>query len=199
MRIPFQTPSLPADTLGIVECRTIASGVSLTDAMLKAAPVELLRAATVCSGWYLIFIAGDRDAVETSVELAAASKRGILGSFVLSNISLQVMEALKRPSQAESGDAVAIIEARTSSIGVAAADRAVKQAPVRLIRLVPGEGITGKSYFVLCGDVAAVEAGAEAARTFLGKHLIDCEVIARPEAALLATLGRGGRLAEALR
>ena len=73
---------------------------------------------------------------------------------------------------------------------MAAADRAVKQAPVRLIRLVPGEGITGKSYFVLCGTVAAVEAGAAAARTMLGKHLVDSVVLANPEEALLSTLGR---------
>ena len=182
----LQHAALPIDTLGIVECRTIASGVSLTDAMLKAAPVDLLRAATVCSGWYLIFIAGDRDAVETSVALAAESGRGILGSYVLSNLSPQVLEALKKPSRAEPGDAVAIIEARYSSIGVAA----VKHAPVRLIRLVPGEGITGKSYFVLCGTVAAVEAGAEAAREMLGKHLVDAVVLAKPEEALLATLGK---------
>ena len=186
----FQHASQPVDTLGIVECRTIASGVSLTDAMLKAAQVDLLRAATVCSGWYLIFIAGDRDSVETSVALAAASGKGIQGSYVLSTLSPQVRESLKMPSQAEPGDAVAIIEARYSSIGVAAADRAVKQAPVRLIRLVPGEGITGKSYFVLCGTVAAVEAGAAAARTMLGKHLVDSVVLANPEEALLSTLGR---------
>ncbi len=186
----LQHAALPIDTLGIVECRTIASGVSLTDAMLKAAPVDLLRAATGCSGWLQIFIAGDRDAVETSVALAAESGRGILGSYVLSNLSPQVLDALKKPSRAEPGDAVAIIEARYSSIGVAAADRAVKHAPVRLIRLVPGEGITGKSYFVLCGTVAAVEAGAEAAREMLGKHLVDAVVLAKPEEALLATLGK---------
>ena len=186
----FQENTSSADTLGIVECRTIATGVALTDAMLKLAPVELLRAATVCSGWYLVFIAGDRDSVQTSVAFAAESGRGLLGSYVLSNIDPQVMAALKNPSRAEAGDAVAIIEARTSSSGVAAADKAVKEAPVRLIRLVPGEGITGKSYFVLCGAVAAVEAGAEAARNVLGKHLVDSVVLARPEEALLATLGR---------
>ncbi|MEG2140988.1 MAG: BMC domain-containing protein [Bilophila sp.] len=186
----FQGNTSSTDTLGIVECRTIATGVALTDAMLKLAPVELLRAATVCSGWYLVFIAGDRDSVQTSVAFAAESGRGLLGSYVLSNIDPQVLAALKNPSRAEEGDAVAIIEARTSSSGVAAADKAVKEAPVRLIRLVPGEGITGKSYFVLCGTVAAVEAGAEAARSTLGKHLVDSVVLARPEKALLATLGR---------
>lgn len=188
----FQKKEDTADTLGIVECRTIATGVSLTDAMLKAAPVKLLRAATVCSGWYLVFIAGDRDSVETSVALAADLKRGLLGSYVLSNISPQVMDALERPSEAEPGDAIALIEARTSSIGVAAADKAVKDAPVRLIRLVPGEGITGKSYFVLCGTLSAVEAGAEAAHAVLGKYLVDSVILARPEEALLATLGKNG-------
>ncbi len=43
---------------------------------------------------------------------------------------------------------------------------------------------------MLCGTVAAVEAGAEAAREMLGKHLVDAVVLAKPEEALLATLGK---------
>jgi microcompartment protein CcmL/EutN len=82
------------DTLGIVESRSIAAGVELADGMVKAADVELVRATTICSGRYMIHVAGDREAVETSVRLARESGRALAGSFVLSNVSPQVLSLI---------------------------------------------------------------------------------------------------------
>ena len=42
------------DSLGIVESRSIAAGAELTDMMVKGADVELVKAATICSGRFLI-------------------------------------------------------------------------------------------------------------------------------------------------
>ena len=63
------------DTLGLVEVRSIAAGAELADRMVKAAEVELLRAATICSGRYLILVAGDRQAVDTAVGAAPPHPR----------------------------------------------------------------------------------------------------------------------------
>ena len=51
------------DTLGIVDSRSIAAGAELADIMLKAAPVDLVRASVVCAGRFLILVEGDREAV----------------------------------------------------------------------------------------------------------------------------------------
>jgi len=181
------------DTLGVVESRSIAAGVELADAMVKAAHVELVRAATVCSGRYLIFLAGDREAVETSVGLARSSGRALAGSFVISNVSDQVVAVLRRGAPAEAGDALGVIECRTASAGVAAADAAVKRSAVRLLRLVTGQGISGKSYFVLGGDVASVREAALAAQTILAKQLVEAVVLPRPSAPVVAALTGGMR------
>lgn len=179
------------DTLGIVECRTIAFGALLADNMIKAAPVDLVRAATICSGRYLIMVSGDQGAVNASIDTARSSGRSLVGVFVLSNVSDSVLSALKKGAAWEDGEALAVVEARTASSGVAAADAAVKRAPVRLLRLVTGQGITGKSYFVLAGDVASVEEGASAAAELLGRQLLDSVIIPSPSKPLaMALTGR---------
>ncbi len=175
------------DTLGIVESRSIAAGVELADIMMKGADVELVRASTICSGRYMIFVSGNRASVQTSVELARESNRSLAGSFILSNVSEQVMVALKKASMAEEG-AIGIIECRKASFGVAAADCAVKQASVNIIRLVTGQGINGKSYFVINGDIASVTEATDAAKKMLGKSLIDAVVLPSPNDSVLKAI-----------
>lgn len=181
------------DTLGIVETKTIAGGVELADAMMKEADVELVRASTICSGRYLIFVAGDCEAVATSVKLAQDSGRALTGSFVISNVSFQLMAVLQRDGVAHEGGALGIIECRNVSSGVVAADSAVKHSAIQLLRLVTGQGINGKSYFVIGGDVASVREAAETAESILGKNLVEAVVIPRPNASVVRSLVRGVR------
>ncbi|MCG8615444.1 MAG: BMC domain-containing protein, partial [Desulfobacterales bacterium] len=55
------------ETLGLVETRNIVQGVRVMDRMLKAAPVELLRGASICSGRYMIQVAGCQADVEEAL------------------------------------------------------------------------------------------------------------------------------------
>ncbi len=181
------------DTLGIVESRTIAAGVELADIMMKVADVELVRASTICSGRYMIYVSGDREAVATSVLAAQESGRSLSGSFVISHISPQVMEVLRKDAIIEEVNALGVIECRNVSSGVMAADSAVKRSAIQLARLVSGQGINGKSYFVMSGDVASVEEAAEAAKEVLGKNLVEAVVIPRPHASVVRALIKGVR------
>lgn len=176
------------DTLGVVECRGIAAGVEVADAMVKAADVELVRAGTICSGRYMIYVAGDRAAVGNSVKCAEESGRRLKGGFVISNVSPQVLAVLKRESVAATCGALGIVECRCVSAGVAASDAAVKRSEVTLAKLVAGHGINGKSYFVISGDVAAVREAVEAAKDALGADLVDAVVIPGPDASVANAL-----------
>jgi len=190
------TPAMPdrpdvprkLDTLGIVESRGIAAGADLADRMMKAADVELVRAGTICSGRYMIYVSGSREAVETAVQAARETDRPLAGSFVLSNVSPQVTDALRKGAAAREGEAVGVVECRNVSSGVAAADSAVKRSAVRILRLVTGQGINGKSYFVLGGDIASVREAAEAAGESLGANLVDTVILPGPDASVVAAL-----------
>ncbi|QJB57066.1 BMC domain-containing protein [Pseudodesulfovibrio sp. zrk46] len=181
------------DTLGVVECRGIAAGIELADAMMKTADVELVKAGTICSGRYMIYVSGDRAAVAASVQQAEESGRSLKGSFVISNISRQLMAALKRENIEPQPGAIGIIECRCVSAGIAAADATVKRSDITLAKLVTGQGINGKSYFVISGDVASVREAADTAEHALGKDLIEAVVIPRPDASIVKNLIRGVR------
>ena len=181
------------DTLGVVELSSIAAGAELADGMVKVADVELVRAATLCSGRFIIYVAGDREAVETSVNFARAGQKRLTGSFVISHVSPLLTAALKKSEPALRGEALGEEESRLLTIGINAADIALKKSEVGLLKFVAGEGITGKSFFVLGGDVAAVREAVEAASESLGDKLVEAVVIPNPAEAMARALTGGVR------
>jgi microcompartment protein CcmL/EutN len=169
------------DTLGIVDSRSIAAGTLLADAMLKAASVTLVRAAVVCAGRLLILVEGDREAVATALHAARQSEPRLAGCYSISPVDPQVQAALRRGPKTAAGPALGVVECRNAADGLMAADAAVKKAAVALMRLVLGQGIGGKSFFVLTGEVAAVREAVDAAAAGLGKSLLRAVVLPRPE------------------
>ena len=181
------------DTLGVVEVNSIAAGAELADGMVKVADVDLVRSSTLCSGRFIIYVSGDREAVETSVNFARAGQKRLSGSFVISNVSPLLLAALKKGEPAARGEALGVVESRFVSIGINAADIAVKKSEVRLLEFVAGQGITGKSFFVLGGDVAAVREAVAAASEALGDKLVEAVVIPNPAEAMATAITGGVR------
>ena len=179
-------------SLGLVETRSIAFGIGLTDAMVKHTDIHLIRAATICSGRFLILVSGDRAAVGEAIDVANETKEKLFACHLISRVSEQVMAALSHRTVAVEKGAIAILECRNVVSGIRAADVAVKAAAVSLVKLVCGQSINGKSYFLLAGEVADVEAGAEAAVQMLGKDLLEQMIIPSPDAVLLDTVIPGG-------
>ena len=66
------------DSIGLVELSSVAIGYLAQDAMLKAAPVELLLARTICSGKYIVVVGGDVAAATAAVDAGAAVSTGAL-------------------------------------------------------------------------------------------------------------------------
>lgn len=175
-------------SLGLVETRSIAFGIGLADEMVKRADVELHRAKTICSGRFMILVSGDRSAVGESMEPVIAGGDKISSHHLLSRVSRQVIDALSnRPSIIERG-ALGIIECRNVIFGISSADAALKAASVNLAKLVCGQGINGKSYFILNGDIADIEAGIGAAEEMLGTNLLYKKTIPSPDRALLSAV-----------
>ena len=69
---------------------------------------------------------------------------------------------------------------------IVAADEAAKTAIVDLIELRIARGMCGKSYLMLTGDVAAVEAAIERAKAAVADQgmYLDSSVIAHPDAQI---------------
>ena len=70
--------------LGMIEFKTVASGITATDLMLKTADVEVVQAGPVCPGKYLATISGEISAVKAAVDAAEAyNPQMLIDKFIL--------------------------------------------------------------------------------------------------------------------
>lgn len=177
--------------IGMIEFKTVASGITATDAMVKAAQVEIIEAQTVCPGKYIAIVAGELSGVKAAVELVRTQySMHLIGDFVLGNPHEDIFPALYGSSQVGDMRALGILETYDVASVIVAADVAAKTAMVRLIEVRVAKGMCGKSYLLLTGEVAAVEAAMEAGKRSVGEKgmLLDASVIANPDAKLIRTI-----------
>lgn len=177
------------NALGMLELSSIGVAFEVQDAMLKAAPVELLVARTICSGKYIVMVAGDVSAVESSV---AAGKARVRESFIdellLPNVDRRVFPAISGAVEVEESDrrALGVLEAFSVTSIVEGADAALKAAAVKLLRIHVAMAIGGKGFLLLTGEVSDVEAAVDAGAARIGERglLVSRVVIPRPSEEL---------------
>jgi microcompartment protein CcmL/EutN len=176
------------NAIGLIELSSIAAGFAVTDAMLKAADVELLLARTICSGKYMVLVRGDVAAVEASVRAGtAAGDFSVIDSFVIPNVDEQVFPAIAGTNEVEVLEALGAIESFSVASLIEAADAAVKAANVKLIELRLAMALGGKAFVTMTGDVAAVEAAVSAGAAVVAQKglLVNRVVIPSPRPELL--------------
>ena len=169
--------------IGLLELNSIAKGIEASDAMVKAAEVELVTSHSVCPGKFVVLIAGDVAAVTCAVQAGEPVSLGfIVDRFVIPNIHPEVFPAITATSGVETLQALGVIETFSVASTILASDAAAKAASIKLIEIRLANGIGGKSFVTLTGTVAdvraAVEAGAEMAKS--GGLLVSYVVIPQP-------------------
>lgn len=170
--------------IGMVEYKTVSSGMRAADRMVKTADVEILQADTVCPGKFMVLISGDLSAVKASVEAASVvDAEQLIDTFVLGNPHDSIFSALYGASEIGEPNALGVLETFSAAAAIVAADNAAKTALVDLIELRLARGMCGKSYLLLTGEIAAVEAAIERAKMGAGENgmFLDSAVIPRPD------------------
>jgi len=178
-------------TIGFLELSSIAKGIEVADALLKAAEVELIFARATCPGKYSILFTGEVAAVTASLDTGIDSGGAfVVDSVVIPRVHPQVIKAIGLGAAPNGTNAIGVMEFFSITAAIYAADASVKAADVELIDLRLGIGIGGKSFTVLTGEVAAVTesvrcgiaAGAEKGL------LVSSVVIPNPRPELFASL-----------
>lgn len=187
------TADFPAETvtLGSLELTSIALGFQAVDAMVKAAGIEVIDARAVCPGKFFIMVSGTvadtEESVAAGVDIAG---RCLVGSFVIPNLSPKVLPAVNRalPARAAEADqAVGVVETFSAASAIYAADASVKGAEAVLESINLVNGIGGKAYYLLMGEVTDVEAGVESGRAAVEERdLVNTVIIPRIDPAVLA-------------
>lgn len=157
--------------IGILESISIAKGIEAADAIVKAAPVKLYVAKTICPGKFLVMVGGDVAAVSSSIERGVGIvKEYKADAIVISGIHKEVLRALEGMTDIgilrdfKAHWALGVIETFTVAACIYAADAAVKTGNVYLLEIRPAIGVGGKSFVTMIGEVSAVEAAINAGR-----------------------------------
>jgi len=157
--------------IGVLELSSVAKGVEVADAVLKEAHVEMLFATNVQPGKYVMLYTGAvRDVESSTARGAQLAGTDLVDRLVIQQVHEQVVPLLRRKGGKINGvlDAIGIVETTTVASSVVACDLALKTATVDLIDFRIANGLGGKSFFVVTGEVSdvrsAVAAGARMAQ-----------------------------------
>lgn len=177
--------------IGMIEFKTVSSGITAADAMVKTAQVEIVEAQTVCPGKYIAIVTGDLSAVKAAVDTAKTKYPDqLIGDFVLGNPHEDIFPAIYGTSDVKDISALGILETYDAASVIVAADIAAKTAIVELIELRIAKGMCGKSYLLLTGEISAVEAAIEKGRAVIAESgmYLDSSVIAHPDIQMIRSI-----------
>jgi microcompartment protein CcmL/EutN len=150
--------------VAVIELASIAVGIETGDAMVKRAPVDVVRAGTIHPGKYVVLVAGAVGDVEEAFRAGLdVAQPCLVDSVFLPNVHDQVVAAVRGLRRTGAGEALGVVETSTIAAIVEAADAGVKGAAVRLLEVRLGDGIGGKGYLLFDGSVSDVEAAVAVA------------------------------------
>lgn len=178
--------------IGLLELCSVARGIEVADAILWEAQVELLFSEPVHPGKYVMLFTGSVDDVVSALRRGEdAAGSDLVDRLLIQQVHEQVELGLRREGKLNGQlDALGVIETATVASAILAADAALKRATVDLLELRIANGLGGKSYFTLTGEVSdvrsAVMAGASLAQE--RGHLTREVVVPRPHPELVRHL-----------
>ena len=184
------------NAVGIIELGSIYKGFAVQDAVLKSADVEKLIARTICSGKYLMIVRGNVADVETAISIA-----GEVGGFsvvnlaTIPNVDPRVFPAIAGSTTIQINSnkkvgAMLVIETFSVVSAIKAADFAVKEAKLDLVRVHVAMAVGGKGFVVITGDIDALEAAVTPALDYIKQDgmLAGYVIIKNPHEELLREL-----------
>lgn len=147
-----------AQSIGLLELKSIPVGMETADEMLKAASVELLLATPICPGKYIIIVSGNVGAVKSSVKAGIGmAETFLVGHHIINNVHESIPAAISGTAEVTNVSAIGIIETISALTAVTAGDIAAKASNVRLIEIRIARGLGGKGFLIFTGEISAVK------------------------------------------
>jgi len=182
--------------LALLEFETVAVGILASDLMIKRAPIALLRCGTIQPGRFLILVGGSvastEEAFMVGVQLGE-TKRSLAGSVFLGDVHPMLHDAVLGTRRDLAGDALAVVETRSSPALLAAVDAAVKSTPVILSELRLADDLGGHALALMSGDLTDAETALGICADRAGDQLLTRTLLPRLDPDLRQVLEQGTR------
>ena len=147
--------------IGLLELCSVARGVEVADAILWQANVDLLCATPVQPGKYVMLFSGGVQDVAAAVACGVeTAQQDLVDQLLLEQVHEQIVPTLKRKGGHINGvlDAIGVVETTTVASAILACDVALKTSSIDLVDLRIANGLGGKSFFTVTGEVSDVRA-----------------------------------------
>lgn len=140
------------EALLVAEFNSIPVGIKILDTILKKSNIKIYKAGVTCPGKYFFIVYGLNGDINYCSNHIDKN-----GKFeIISGVSKKLIEILGKNKTKDINDAVGIVEFFTISESVKALDMILKSSLVEAIRLRLGNGVAGKSYFIVSGDISSI-------------------------------------------
>jgi len=166
--------------IALIEYSSIATGILAGDAMLKKAPITVIKSGTVHNGKYLVLIGGSVASVEESYAKGLAiDPDNIIDSMILPNVHQQLHDSILGSRLKCTKESMGIIEASSVSTMIKASDAGVKGADVNIVEIRLADDIGGKSFTIYNGNIEEIQAAVEIAKNAItsSEHWVNETII----------------------
>jgi microcompartment protein CcmL/EutN len=148
-----------------IEYSSIADGILASDAMIKQAPITVIKSGTVHNGKHLVLIGGSVAAVEDAFKKGLETGSDtVIDSMILPDVHEQLNDGILGQRISCSEESLGIIESSTVSAMIKATDAGVKGANVNIIEIRLADDIGGKAFTIFNGSLEEVEAAVDIAK-----------------------------------
>jgi microcompartment protein CcmL/EutN len=185
----------PYPALATLEFSELPTGMHATDALVKKAPIAVLKCGAISRGRYMTLIGGTTASVEEAYgEGLYHGRNALLDHVFLPDVHSAVHDAVLGKRLPCGEGAVAILESPTSSSIIRAAELALKGTGVNLIEIRLADSLLhGKGITIFNGELHDIEAAVDIAALFLDSKQIELthKIITRPNEFLAAHISLG--------
>jgi microcompartment protein CcmL/EutN len=185
--------------LALLEFDTIAAGILASDRMVKRAPIALLRCGSIHPGRFLILVGGSVASTQEAFQIGLQSgeaDQSLGGSVFLGDVHPHLHDAILGARRELTGDALAVIETRTSPALLAAVDAAIKSTPVVLCEVRLGDDLGGHALALMSGDLTDAETALGICAERAGDQLLARTLLPRLDPDLRQLLDHGSRFGQ---
>lgn len=184
------------EALSLVEFASIATGTRAVDALVKKAPITLLRVGTLQPGKLAVLFGGDVASVEAShAEALAVGGTCVDDHVMLAHVDRTVYDAVVGKVGDWRGDTIGVVETNSMAATIQAADAAVKGAAVRVVSIRLGDELGGKGLAHFCGELHDIEAAIDIATDHGGRgdRVVHTSITARVDDEVRQRLSQSTR------
>ncbi len=183
----------------MLEFETVAAGILASDLMVKCSPIALLRCGTIHPGRFLVLVGGSVASTEEAYVVGAQageSDRALAGSIFLGDVHPMLHDAVLGARRGLVGDALGVVETRSSPALLGAIDAAIKSTPVVLSEVRLGDDLGGHAIALVSGNLTDTETALAICDERAGDQLLAKSLLPRLDTDLRTLLDTGTRFGE---